>query len=110
MGLSIVKLLALCTLSHPHRLFEIAPDLKYLFPFKDQDLTDDNALLKQHSMQVMESIDMCLGMTDDPEELQETLVQLGIVHNMNDVQVESFAVSTFHCSITVLTLYSNIKA
>ena len=91
------------------RLFEIAPDLIHLFPFKDQDLSDDNVLLKQHAMQVMESIDACLGMIGDLEELQETLIQLGIIHNMKDVQVGSFAVSIpfnvlVNCTLTLLCM------
>ena len=32
-------------------------------------------------------------MLDNPEELKENLIDLGIVHHMKDVQLESFAVS-----------------
>lgn len=74
-------------------MFEIAPDLKKLFPFKDQELSDDNELLKKHAIQVMESIDLAIGMLDTPDELKETLITLGIVHNMKSVQLESFGVS-----------------
>lgn len=44
-------------------------------------------------MQVMESIDTCLGMAGEPEKLQETLIQLGIIHHMSNVKVDNFAVS-----------------
>lgn len=50
-------------------------------------------MLKKHAVQVMESIDAAIGMLDDPDELQETLIGLGIVHNMSNVKVDSFAVS-----------------
>lgn len=80
-------------LSFVCRLFEIAPELQDLFPFKDEELSSDNAMLKKHAVQVMESIDAAIGMLDDPDELQETLIGLGIVHNMSNVKVDSFAVS-----------------
>lgn len=76
-----------------YRLFEIAPDLLQLFPFKGAAVTPDNELLKKHGVQVMESIDAAIGMLNNPEELKETLIDLGIVHHMKDVKVESFAVS-----------------
>ena len=41
----------------------------------------------------MESIDGAISMLDNPEELQENLIELGIIHHMKDVQLESFAVS-----------------
>ena len=56
-------------------------------------MTSDNELLKKHGVQVMESIDAAIGMLDNPEDLKETLIDLGIVHHMKDVKVESFAVS-----------------
>ena len=79
------------------RLFEIAPELQKLFPFDGEAVTADNELLKRHGIQVMESIDAAIGMLDNPEELKETLIDLGIVHHMKDVQVDSFAVSTKLC-------------
>ncbi len=48
-------------------------------------------------MQVMQSINDALGMADQPEELKETLIGLGVVHNMSNVQLESFAVSLHYC-------------
>lgn len=41
----------------------------------------------------MESIDAAIDLLDDPEQLEETLLELGIVHNMKSVQLESFGVS-----------------
>ncbi len=76
-----------------HRLFEIAPELIEIFPFDGKDLDDDNVSLKKHAMQVMQSIDDALGMADQPEELKETLIGLGVVHNMSNVNLDSFAVS-----------------
>lgn len=73
------------------KLFEIAPELQKLFPFDGEAVTADNELLKRHGIQVMESIDAAIGMLDNPEELKETLIDLGIVHHMKDVQVDSFA-------------------
>ncbi len=78
---------------HMHRLFEIAPELIEIFPFDGEDLDDDNVSLKKHAMQVMQSIDDALGMADQPEELKETLIGLGVVHNMSNVDLKSFAVS-----------------
>lgn len=50
----------------------------------------------------MESIDSALGMAGQPEELKETLIGLGVVHNMSNVQLDSFAVSVnnyyFNCA------------
>ena len=76
-----------------HRLFEIAPELQNLFPFKEEDIDGNNSLLKKHAVQVMESIDGAIGMLGNPDELQENLIELGIIHHMKDVQLESFAVS-----------------
>ncbi len=81
-----------------HRLFEIAPELIEIFPFDGEDLNDDNVSLRKHSMQVMQSINDALGMADQPEELKETLIGLGVVHNMSNVQLESFAVSLHYKS------------
>ena len=64
-----------------------------LFPFRDEELSDENEALRKHAMQVMESINDALGMAAQPDELKETLIELGVVHNMNSVKVESFAVS-----------------
>lgn len=41
----------------------------------------------------MESIDGAIDLLDDPEQLEETLLELGIVHHMKSVQLESFGVS-----------------
>ncbi len=46
-------------------------------------------------MQVMTSIDDALRMAGQPDELKETLIGLGVIHNMSNVQLESFAVSLF---------------
>ncbi len=76
-----------------YRLFVIAPGLKRLFPFSDEELDDNHPGLKKHALQVMESIDLAIGLLDDPDELKEVLLTLGIVHNMKNVKVDSFAVS-----------------
>lgn len=62
-----------------------------LFPFKDADNKDEG--MKQHGLQVMLSIDGAIGLLDNTEELVDTLVELGIIHNIKDVQLDSFAVS-----------------
>ena len=93
MIMQLVLILYFCS----YRLFEIAPQLQDLFPFKGEELESDNASLKKHAIQVMESIDSAIGMLDNPEELKETLIGLGIVHHMNDVQLDSFAVSSELC-------------
>ena len=81
-----------------YRLFEIAPKLQELFPFQGEELSDDNKKLRFHALQVMETIDAAIGMLHDVQTLTDTLVDLGIVHNMKNVKVESFAVS-LHISI-----------
>ena len=77
------------------RLFEIAPDLKDLFPFSKG--TNHDEALKKHGLLVMESIDTAISLLGDGnfEELKDTLIELGIVHNMKEVQLDSFAVSQF---------------
>ena len=77
------------------RLFQIAPELAKLFPFGDgeETLDENNPGLIKHGLQVMESIDAAVGLLGDLEELVETLKTLGIVHNMANVQLDSFAVS-----------------
>lgn len=79
-----------------HRLFEIAPDLLSLFPFDE--VSEETPGLKKHASDVMESIDKAIDLlkAGDLEELQDTLLELGIVHHMKSVQVESFAVSSVH--------------
>lgn len=76
-----------------NRLFETAPGLKNLFPFKTATPEGQAEGLKKHGLQVMESIDGAIDLLDDPEQLEETLLELGIVHNMKSVQLESFGVS-----------------
>ena len=82
---------------YSNRLFEIAPDLKELFPFKEDELSDEHEGLRKHALQVMESVDLAINLLDDSDELVETLVSLGIVHNMSNVRVDSFAVSQIFC-------------
>ena len=65
-----------------------------LFPFQGEELSDENKKLRGHALQVMESIDAAVGMLHDTEKLTDTLLELGIVHNLKNVKVESFAVST----------------
>lgn len=77
------------------RLFEIAPELKNLFPFEDHVVNNEHPGLKRHALQVMDSIDGAISLLDKPEELKEALLELGIIHNMRDVQLESFAVSSW---------------
>lgn len=64
-----------------------------MFSFKNEELNRENEGLRKHGLQVMESIDAAVGLLEDPEELQEVLITLGIVHHMNEVQLESFGVS-----------------
>lgn len=78
---------------HFYRLFEIAPELQELFPFQGEELSDDNKKLRGHALQVMETIDVAIGMLHDLPKLTDTLEDLGIVHNLKNVQVASFAVS-----------------
>lgn len=73
------------------KLFEIAPELQNLFPFAGEDLNGYHEGLKKHARQVMESIDGAVNLLNEPELLKETLLELGIIHNMSNVQVGSFA-------------------
>lgn len=73
------------------RLFLIAPQLLELFTFKDE--AEDKGLRK-HGLQVMNSIDGAIGLLNEPELLEETLIELGIIHNMKSVNIESFGVSS----------------
>lgn len=57
-------------------------------------------------MQVMTSIDDALKMTGQLDELKEFLIGLGVVHNLNNVQLDSFAVSYI---ISIFILLSIIK-
>ena len=77
-------------------MFEIAPHLKALFPFKDEALSEENELLKKHALQVMQTVDsaVTLLLSGDIKTLQETLIDLGVVHNLNNVKPEHFAVRT----------------
>ena len=75
------------------RLFEIAPDLQDLFPFKGQELTDQNELLKKHAVQVMETVGTAIGIIHDKPALKDALTDLGIVHHMKSVKIDDFAVS-----------------
>ena len=90
-------------LFHPHhcRLFEIAPELQELFPFEGQELTEENTLLKKHALQVMESVGGAISLMGNPEQLQDTLIELGIVHNMKSVQVKSFEVGLIATSVHI---------
>jgi hypothetical protein len=73
------------------RLFEIAPALLNIFSFKDQDKEEG---MKRHGLQVMESIDGAIGLLDgNIQDLEDTLLELGIIHHMKNVQLDSFAVS-----------------
>lgn len=64
-----------------------------LFPFDAADPSLEG--FRKHALDVMETVDKAIEMLvdGDIEELKDTLVELGIVHNMKNVQVESFAVS-----------------
>lgn len=75
------------------RLFEIAPELLNLFSFKDASNKDEG--MRQHGLNVMESIDAAITLLGSKEmsELVDNLVELGIIHNMKHVQLDSFAVS-----------------
>lgn len=76
-----------------NRLFEIAPQLKEAFSFREDNLEKDNSALIKHGKVVMESIDLAIGMLDDIETLQETLIDMGVVHNMKEIKIDSFGVS-----------------
>ena len=41
----------------------------------------------------MESIDAAVGLLGNSQELEDTLFELGIIHHMKEVQLDSFAVS-----------------
>lgn len=77
------------------RLFQIAPNLIDLFPFKNQSNKDEG--MKTHGLQVMNSIDGAITLlgNKDLQELEDNLTELGIVHNMKQVQLGSFAVSGY---------------
>lgn len=72
------------------KLFEIAPDLQELFSFHDEEVSEENESLKKHAVQVMESVGMAIGLLHDPEKLVSTLTELGIVHHLLQVQLDSF--------------------
>lgn len=55
-------------------------------------MTGENELLKKHALQVMESVGTCIAIIHDAEKLEEALKQLGMVHNLANVEVKSFAV------------------
>jgi len=67
--------------------------LKDLFPFKDDQIDDNHEGLRKHALQVMTSIDDAIKLVGAPDELKDSLIELGVIHNMQDVQVDSFAVS-----------------
>ena len=58
-------------------------------------MTEDTPGLKKHAVDVMESIDKAVELlkVGEVDELQEVLVDLGIIHHMKDVEVKSFGVS-----------------
>ena len=64
-----------------------------LFPFSGEQIDANNPGLIRHGTQVMESIDAAVDLLGDLDELVETLKTLGIVHNMANVELKSFAVS-----------------
>ena len=73
-------------------------------------MTPDNEELKRHGIQVMESIDAAIGMLDNPAELKETLIDLGIIHHMKDVKLESFAVSIKLCVCVRVCINSHMDS
>ena len=75
-----------------------------LFPFSDEELNQDHPGLKKHGIQVMESIGAAINLLSNPEELKEVLLQMGIIHNMLNVQVESFAVSSLYIYIYIYVI------
>lgn len=77
-------------------MFEIAPYLISQFPFKDEVDEAREEGLRKHGLQVMTSIDGAIELLDDPELLEDTLTELGIIHNMKSVKVESFGVSLLY--------------
>ena len=89
-------------------MFEIAPELQELFSFKQEDLTPSNERLKKHAVQVMESVGMAIEIIDDQSQMEEVLLELGIVHHMKGVKINTFAVSD-HCIILYLGCTELVK-
>lgn len=77
-----------------YRLFEISPTLYQLFPFKDEEISENNTGLAKHALQVMETIDVAIKMLSNGEleKLKETLEDLGAAHSFRSVKSEHFQV------------------
>lgn len=68
--------------------------------------------MRKHGLTVMETIDTAIGLLEDEKmsELTDTLIDLGIVHNMKQVQLESFAVSLGFFNVFLLDRLINYTA
>lgn len=72
-----------------HRLFEIAPYLRDLFPFG---YSSDNKELKTHALGVMNTVGVAVRGLDDLETLKPKLVELGGLHKGFDITDKEFKV------------------
>ncbi len=86
------------------RLFESYPELLEAFPFDKEPQKFKEGVAK-HGLQVMESIDAAVNLLSDLEKLSETLIELGIIHHMKSIEVESFGVSVFIALLIALHNY-----
>ena len=72
------------------RLFEIAPELKDLFPFGD-DFTKPQ--FTTHALNIMNAIDFTVQYLDNPDVLIPKLKELGEMHAVFELTVKEFQVS-----------------
>lgn len=89
------------------RLFDIQPSLQSLFPFKNQELNDNNEVLRKHALLVMETVDAAIELLKDGklDSLVTTLIDLGVVHSMNNVKPEHFAVSFVYLPVLLYKIH-----
>ena len=72
------------------RLFDIAPELKDLFPFGD-DFTKPQ--FTTHALNVMNAVDFTVRHLDNPDVLIPKLKELGKMHAVFELTVKEFQVS-----------------
>lgn len=70
-----------------HRLFDIAPELKDLFPFGD-DFTKPQ--FTTHALNVMNAVDFTVRHLDNPDVLIPKLKELGKMHAVFELTVKEF--------------------
>ena len=75
------------------KLFELAPYLQALFPFAEEELSENSESFQKHALQVMETVDtaVTLILANDISTLEGALIDLGMVHNFKNVKPEHFA-------------------